>query len=222
MKKVFLWILCLLFSSSVFFQHTEAFHGGNHSHDNQYSQFDLLENYLENHRAKIISFQNKYQIKNNTQLNNLLKEIESLTKISKKLKDSSVKWFNNEEVGKQIVERIKSINTELKELLTKEKNKYEENLKRKKAIYSDLWIKAGNHLITIIENLANKVTQSDIAIEKKMKIVVHLKNLQKNSRELRDFGKKTFSNEIEMQKNFINILREIREDMKHIKDILKK
>jgi hypothetical protein len=57
------------------------------------------------------------------------------------------------------------------------------------------------------------VTQSDIAIEKKMKIVIHLKNLQKNSKKLRDFGANEYNSEEKIQDEFIYILKEIREDM---------
>jgi uncharacterized protein YlbG (UPF0298 family) len=46
-----------------------------------------------------------------------------------------------------------------------------------------------------------------------MKIVIHLKNLQKNSKKLRDFGNNEYNSEEKIQKEFIYILKEIRDDM---------
>jgi hypothetical protein len=54
-----------------------------------------------------------------------------------------------------------------------------------------------------------------------MKILIHLKNLQKNSQKLRDFKNNTYEDEITMQQSFITILKEIRDDMTTIKTILK-
>jgi hypothetical protein len=152
----------------------------------------------------------------------LLNEIENLTIISKKIKSKNLEWYNNSEISAHIVKRIKYINEELKILLVEEKRKYQINLIKKHDVYSNIWVKAWNHLINIIEKLANTVTKSDIAIEKKMKIVIHLKNLQKNSKKLRDFWNNQYDSEEKIQEEFISILKEIRDDMWSIKKILKK
>jgi hypothetical protein len=133
-----------------------------------------------------------------------------------------LEWYNSSEISAHIVKRIKYINEELKIILVDEKRKYQINLRKKHDIYSNIWVKAWNHLINIIEKLANTVTQSDIAIEKKMKIVIHLKNLQKNSKKLRDFWNNQYDSVEKIQIEFISILKEIRDDMWSIKKILKK
>jgi hypothetical protein len=55
-----------------------------------------------------------------------------------------------------------------------------------------------------------------------MKIIIHLKNLQKNSKKLRDLKNNHFDNQSDLQEYFILILKEIRDDMSTIKKILKK
>jgi hypothetical protein len=55
-----------------------------------------------------------------------------------------------------------------------------------------------------------------------MKIVIHLKNLQRSSKKLRDFWNNQYNNEEKLQLEFISILKEIRDDMWSIKKILKK
>lgn len=221
MKKVFFTILCICLHST-FFQSTQTFASENNTQSQYYTQFDLLETYLTKHKQKILLFKEKYNIHTNSQLDVLLDEIENLTIISKKIKSKKLEWYNNSEISAHIVKRIKYINEELKLILVEEKRKYQIKLRKKHEIYSNIWIKAWNHLINIIEKLANTVTQSDIAIEKKMKIVIHLKNLQKNSKKLRDFWNKQYDNEDKIQQEFIYILKEIRDDMWSIKKILKK
>lgn len=221
MKKVFFTILCICFYST-FIQSAQTFASENDTKSNYFTQFDLLETYLTKHKQKILLFKEKYNINTNSQLDTLLSEIENLTVISKKIKSKKLEWYNSSEISAHIVKRIKYINEELKIILVEEKKKYQIELRKKHEIYSNIWLKAGNHLIGIIEKLANTVTQSEIAIEKKMKIVIHLKNLQKNSKKLRDFWKKQYDSEEKIQEEFIFILKEIRDDMWSIKKILKK
>ncbi len=221
MKKLIFTILCLCLYST-FTESTQTFASENKSKFNYYTQFDLLETYLTKHKQKILLFKEKYNISSNNELNQLLNEIENLTIISKKIKNKKIDWYNNSEISAHIVKRIKYINEELKILLVEEKRKYQIELKRKHEAYAKIWIKAWNYLINIIEKLANTVTQSDIAIEKKMKIVIHLKNLQKNAKKLRDFWNSQYDNIDLLQNEFIFILKEIREDMGSIKKILKK
>lgn len=221
MKKVFFTISCLLLSITLS-QSNIVFASWETEKSSYYTQFDLLETYLIKHKQKILLFQEKYNINQNIQLNSLLSEVENLIVISKKIKSKNLEWYNNSDISAHIVKRIKYINEELKTILTQEKNNYQIKLRKKHDIYSNIWVKSGNHLINIIEKLANTVTQSDIVIEKKMKIVIHLKNLQKNAKKLRDFGNIQYDNLEKMQEEFIYILKEIREDMWSIKKILKK
>ena len=93
MKKVFFTILCICISST-FHQSTQTF--ASEENTNYYTQFDLLETYLTEHKQKIILFQEKYNIHTNLQLDTLLNEIESLTIISKKIKTKNLEWYNNE------------------------------------------------------------------------------------------------------------------------------
>jgi len=221
MKKVFFTILSICLYAT-FSQSTQTFAVEKNTNTSYYTQFDLLETYLTKHKQKILLFKEKYNIKDNSQLDVLLNEIENLTIISKKIKSKNLEWYNNSEISAHIVKRIKFINEELKILLVEEKRKYQINLRKKHDVYSNIWVKAWNHLINIIEKLANTVTKSDIAIEKKMKIVIHLKNLQKNSKKLRDFWNTQYDSENKIQEEFISILKEIRDDMWSIKKILKK
>lgn len=221
MKKVFFTILCISLYCT-FNQSTQTFAVENDTSTSYYTQFDLLETYLTKHKQKILLFKEKYDINTNTQLDTLLNEIESLTVISKKIKTKNLEWYNSSEISAYIVKRIKFINEELKIILTQEKDIYQDQLLKKHLIYSSIWIKAWNHLISIIERLANTVTQSDIAIEKKMKIVIHLKSLQKSSQKLIDFWDNQYTSINTLQEEFIYILKEIREDMWNIKIILKK
>lgn len=222
MKKIVLAIFCLLLHW-IFTPNIQAFQSASQLNSkNSYTQFDLLETYLTKHKQKIELFQEKYSIHSNKNLDLLLTEIDNLILISKKIKNRTIEWYNSKDISSHIIKRIKIINSKLELILTQEKKVYNNNLTKKKEIYNNIWIKAGNQLIKIIEKLVYRVTQSNITIEKKLKIIIHLKNLQKNSKKLRDFKNNVFDNEQNMQESFVFILREIRNDMSTIKKILKK
>ncbi|MCP4524000.1 MAG: hypothetical protein GY828_07330 [Candidatus Gracilibacteria bacterium] len=188
---------------------------------NTVAQYNILEDYLTEHKEKILTFQKKYNISSNIALNNLIGDIDSLVKIVKQLKKKEIYTYNNKEISQHIINRIKEINIELKPILIEEKKRYEVNLVNKKELYKNTAIKVGKLVHKIIENIATRVKKSNLSIENKIKIVIHLKNLHKQSKLLHTFGSKHYKTEKEMKYAFVDILKDIRRDMKAIKNIFK-
>jgi hypothetical protein len=89
MKKVFFTILSICLYAT-FSQSTQTFAVEKNTNTSYYTQFDLLETYLTKHKQKILLFKEKYNIKDNSQLDVLLNEIENLTIISKKIKSKNL------------------------------------------------------------------------------------------------------------------------------------
>lgn len=189
--------------------------------DENFSEFWLLENYLQTHKKKIQNFQQKYEIYDNIQLNNYLDELNQLEKLAKQIYNSKELQYDRKEVSEKIVNKIKNINLELKEILVYEKEKFEKNLIKKQKAYSIIGKQIWDKIYQRIEEQVEIVKNSQLEKETKIKIVVHLRNLEKNAIILKNFWNKTYNNEKEMKESFINTFHSIKQDLRSINNLLK-
>lgn len=190
--------------------------------DSNFSEFELLAKYLKNHKNKLISFQDKYEIRDNQKLNFYIWEINELEKLANSIYKNKKINYNRQQVSEEIVKKIKNINTQLKEILIYEKYKFEQNLTKKHKSYSEVWEEIWNSIYKRIENQIIKIKQSEITQENKFKIVIHLRNLEKNALYLKNFKNMKFSNQSDMKSGFTKIVKEIKHDLSEINDLLQK
>lgn len=188
--------------------------------DSNFSEFGLLEEYLANHKKKLVLFQQKYEIYNNKDFDFYISEIQKLENLSANIYKNKKIDYDRKIVWEEIVKKIKYINTQLREILIEEKKKFEENLQKKHKAYSKVSEQIWDNIYKKIENQVNKIKQSNLSKENKLKIVIHLRNLEKNALELKNFKNMKFKNLEEMSQKFNNIFKEIRKDLQEINNLL--
>ncbi len=190
--------------------------------DSNFSEFELLEKYLKNHKKKLISFQNKYEIIDNQKLTFYIWEISELEELANTIYKNKKIDYNRQQVSEEIVKKIKNINTQLKEILIYEKYKFEKNLEKKHRVYSFIGEEIWNSIYRRIENQIIKIKESEISKENKLKIVIHLRNLETNALYFKNFKNLTFKNQNEMKIAFTSVLTEIKKDLSEINNLLQK
>ena len=188
--------------------------------DSNFSEFGLLENYLRNHKKKLVLFQQKYEIYNNQQFNYLLNEIDKLQRLSQSVYENKKINYDRKLVWDEIVKKIKDINIQLKEILIYEKLKFEQNLLKKHNAYSKISEEIWSSIYKKIEQQVEIIKQSNLSKQNKLKIVIHLRNLEKNALVLKNFKNLTFENQTQMSQKFNTIFKEIKNDLKEINNLL--
>ncbi len=187
-----------------------------------FSEFWLLENYLKNHKNKLILFQKKYEIWNNQKLTYYIWEIEKLEKIAGNIYKNKEINYDRKVIWEEIVKKIKIINTQLKEILIYEKYKFEQNLSKKHTAYSFISKEIGNNIYKRIDQQIETIKKSDLSKQNKLKIIIHLKNLEKNALYLKNFENMTFKNESQMKKTFTQVFQKIKQDLSEVNNLLQK
>ena len=217
MKKI---IYFLLFSLVISISNTVY---ASKNQDNIIKKAVLVENYIKKHKEKIEKFIDKYDIKDSKYIKNNIKELNESILALNKIKNSQISNEKSEEIIKTILKRIKYINENLKEKLIIEQQLFEKNLKRKKEIYSRLWDKLSNKIDQInIKIIKSIYSNNKISNEKKEKIKNNLMRLNKESKKLKYFWKINFKSEKEIKDSFVRILKNIKREVKIMKNTLKK
>lgn len=216
MKKI---IYFLLFSLVISISNTVY---ASKNQDNIIKKAVLVENYIKKHKEKIEKFIDKYDIKDSKYIKNNIKELNESILALNKIKNSQISNEKSEEIIKTILKRIKYINENLKEKLIIEQQLFEKNLKRKKEIYSRLWDKLSNKIDQInIKIIKSIYSNNKISNEKKEKIKNNLMRLNKESKKLKYFWKINFKSEKEIKDSFVRILKNIKREVKIMKNTLK-
>ncbi len=216
MKKIIYFIIFMfVLGTSTLVQASED------SQNNSIKKAILIETYIKKHKTRIEQFIKKYNIKDLSYLEDDIKELNESIKALNKIKTSEIPINDSDEIIKAILKRIKSVNENLKKQLSIEKNKFENNLKKKKYIYSKLWIKISNK----IDNINIKIVKTILIKNKTTKLKEsnirnHLIKLNKESKKLKYFWKINFKSEKEIKDSFVRILNNIKREVNLMKKTL--
>ncbi len=220
MKKIVYFILFTLFfifSTNIYASEIE------YNTESNIKKAILVENYIKNHKSKIEKFILKYDIKNEPLLEKDIKELNELIQVLQKIQNTNIKKIKSDEIIKTVLIRIKELNKRLKLKLKSEKNKYEYNLKRKKELYSKLWIQLSYKINNINLKVAKNIFKDKINLSKKeLKIKDYLIKLDKESKKLKKIWSINFKSEKEIRDSFVRILNNIKREVNSMKLTIKK
>ena len=217
MKKIVYFIIFIL---SVFL-HVDVLANENNE-SNTIQKAILIENYIIKHKIRIEDFIKKYNIKNISNLENNIKELDESIAALNKIKNSEVQIEKSEEIMTAIIKRIKYINENLKEILNIEKINFESNLKNKKIIYSKIAIKIADKIDDINIKIAKKILVNNDSLSlRESNIKENLIKLNKESKKLKYFWNINFNSEKEIKESFIRILNNIKRELLLMKKSLK-
>jgi hypothetical protein len=97
---------------------------------------NLIEKYLVSHREDIVTYSTKYKFLNDKDIQNNLAKIDLIIKSLRKVQESTI--LVDEKIISIILDEIKIVNENLKNLLNLKKAKYDKLLQSQKEAYQDL------------------------------------------------------------------------------------
>lgn len=220
MKKLWSFIICVVyvfcFSVGINWGPVSAKTSFDENSILETNNLEVIEKYLKNHQKRIILFAERYEIHENEEYKVLLGRMNVILSALEILKKHNYKHKKIKEIKEKIINEIKEINKELKLLFLKEKKLFENNLAKKQKLYWELGVKLSSQLDTIIIKYAYSLRDSHIPMEKKREIYLHLKELQKDSKQLKNIKYISFNNEKEIKSSVIRILQSIKYEVRSI------
>lgn len=219
------WVKIILFAivficNLISFWYTNAINQINTQ--NNIEKAVLIEDYIKRHKNNIENFINKYNLKNNDELESEIKVLTESIKALEKIKTTQIEKEKAEEIIKAVLVRIKKTNESLKTKLKIEKELFEKKLKQKQELYGKLWIKIAQKIDSINLKIAQNIFKNkEVLSMKESKIREHLIKLNKESKKLKNFWNIQFKSENEIKDSFVRILNNIKRDVNLMKVTIK-
>lgn len=186
--------------------------------EENFQNVDLIEKYLQNHRIKINTVINKYNLENDTEIKVELSRIDNILSTINKIKSKKIDNKKEDEIIKIIINEIKSINNELKISLKIKIDNHEKELEKTIKVYHEIWLKISKKLDELYTKFYKKdLNEKRVITIEESKLKNSINNLYSSSKKLSKFDKIKFTNKEEVKESFIRILREIKDDIKTIK-----
>ncbi|MCH2188636.1 hypothetical protein MK079_02305 [Candidatus Gracilibacteria bacterium] len=196
--------------------------GGVSASHSSINQAELIEKYIDTHREKIVLFAERYALGGNKDVRKHVAEFDDMKQVIIQIKSGNMSEQDAEKALVEIVKKAKQVNSQLQYVLKEEKQNFEKKLKKTQEKYQAL----GEHLSYTLNQVILKIISSlgdkkDFS-EKQKNIIPHLKNLEEESKKLKNIGNINFQNTSEMKQSFLRILRNIKREIKAIRTIQKK
>jgi len=178
----------------------------------------LMWKYLNWHRENIINFATKYEIENDLDIKKYVDKIDFLIDSLNKIQTNNLDKEREDLLISTILNEIKKINEQLKVVLIIKKNSFENDLKIKKEMYTQIAYKLSFKIVEIHSMLYNKELQEKkILSENEVKLKNALKQIETLSKKLKYFSYIEFEKPSQVKWEFVKILKQIKEQISIIK-----
>ncbi|NDK07737.1 hypothetical protein EOM39_00655 [Candidatus Gracilibacteria bacterium] len=178
----------------------------------------LIEKYLKKLKTEIETFNEKYDINGDSEINNFLKKIERMILALRKIQTISVEKNTAEEVMRSIIDELKTLNPRVKSYLKLKKSLVEIETMKSKNKYVDLSKRLSKSLSIFTIELSLKMKQGNQ--ENKDLIIEHIKKLESENKRLINFNSLSFNSSNDVKNSFIAILKNIRNEVREIKKLI--
>ena len=188
-----------------------------------------MSNYIVELKDKIMLFKKKYALWDNEALNQSFIELDQMKNALDSISTLDVDKDIAEKVSLLVIQKLKTNKEKIEHILHIEKNKFEVRFAHTKEFYNKICLQLNKTLNQIIIFMYNSLKTTDIDNNGLWKIrslenktIAYLKDLNEDSRQLKNFISMDFTSEDEMTNTLITILRNIKENMLAIKKIWSK
>ncbi len=180
----------------------------------------VIEKYLTNYKKDLLSFQELYWLKNDSILNQNIKEITTMIFWLRKIQTNKIEKSTAEEIMSLYIERLKTLNVSLKKYLqnTAETAK-EETKKYQDSLYKNTLSKFSKNLDFIIYILKKRTEGKRILSKSETLYNQKILSLETENKKLKNFNKIFFKNKRELLFSLRNILWKVKKELQAIQTI---
>ncbi len=180
----------------------------------------LLKKYIINLNKKIIFFKNKLDLNNDSKINWWINDLKKISNAINIIQNNKISKLKANILLKAIINKLKSINNEVKEYFKEKTTENQKKIKDIKYKYNNIINNFVSRLIQAIKKVKNNLDHKQNITAKDKEIIFHLSKLKKYIINLSYFSKKEFFNVKELKLYLINNLKGIIYQINKIKEII--
>ena len=181
----------------------------------------LLQKHVSKLKTQLETFKSEYYIKSDKKIDSTIDELIQMEDLLKRAQNNGTENDLISNINKTVIDKLKNINTNLKDYLkTKIEQKTQEAL-RYKTIYKTKLGILSDKLTNIINLIALNIKEKDEISDKDKKIINELKKLEQYTNNLRNFHKLDLNKKEELKKYMIDNIKNIKTQIYSIKKLLR-
>ncbi|MDQ7009457.1 MAG: hypothetical protein Q9M94_04175 [Candidatus Gracilibacteria bacterium] len=188
--------------------------------DKNIEQAESIENGVVEFKNKLLIIQKKYKLEKNTTINNSIKDLGEIIYILRKIQTTKINRNTAEKVIKIVINDLQNISISTKQYLKNIKSNLDRSKNRYNTISMDLYYKLNKITLAFIRYYQNK--DKNKINTKDKEIIKIVQNIYSNSLKIKNFKNIDFYNKEDMKNYLINILNNIKDDFRKIREIIKK
>jgi hypothetical protein len=139
----------------------------------------------------------------------------------KKTQTKKIEKNTAEEIMKSILVDFKELNSKTKIYIKIEIVKFNNDLDKEKKLYINISNRLSSQLKNFIKQIALKLKDKQNLTDKEKNLVLHLKNLEGQTKKLDYLSNTDFKNKDEIRSNLVEIFKKIRIEVKKIKSLVR-
>lgn len=188
---------------------------------NNIKQATLIEKYIINYKSKIEELEKTYEINNSEILKENYYELDKMIWALRKIKTKDIDKNIADQIIKEVVRKLKIINSNLKLYIELKERDYKKRLNKALISYNNLANRISSNIKDLIKKMVIILKRKDTSNPKYKKIIIHLSNLEKESKNLDKFENGKYESISEIKFNLVQSIKNIRKELVWIKSLLK-
>lgn len=227
-KLIILSILCAFVfnansvSAIYYYENIGQFSEENpHLRQNTLDEAQLLKVYILKYKENINALYNEYGTEYSSVMNEVNLDIDTMVWAINQLKMSRLSDSQAQDVLTQIVDKIKLVNSRMKNYLETRQQNYLDQVRLKKQRYDFLSKQIRLLVNTMVWDFTQYYNAQDSLSRNDKKLIYALSDLQKITYELQEFEQKSYTNIDSMKSDIQEIIQKIQSQFKLVLELVK-
>ena len=178
----------------------------------------LIEKYLVWLVNNLTDLKKRYWLENNPEIIEYSERLHSMIIDINNVQNTDISKVKAEKIMSDIISELKILNLKIKKLFKKEKEKREIEINVEREKYYSLSIKISSSLDKIIRKIRTNIHNKISTGNKDEKILLNLKNLERESQELKSIKSLNLKTNDDVRRYLLSILKKIKNEINEMKN----
>ena len=189
--------------------------------ENETEKLELIKKYIIDYKKNLNNIIKKYEIKDNRDLEENIKSLDWSMQIIDKVKNTYLPEQEKDKLIKYLTKSLRELNSKSRDILSREKENYENEIKKAQKHYSTIWNEIWDKLNSLFNLIYKQKIENKLNLTTDEIIVKNsLEKLKSKSKQLKIIWDLEFESKKDLDKFLKRTINEIKSEIKELRNHL--
>ena len=189
--------------------------------ENETEKLELIKKYIIDYKKNLNNIIKKYEIKDNRYLEENIKSLDWSMQIIDKVKNTYLPEQEKDKLIKYLTKSLRELNSKSRDILRREKENYENEIKKAQKHYSTIWNEIWDKLNSLFNLIYKQKIENKLNLTTDEIIVKNsLEKLKSKSKQLKIIWDLEFESKKDLDKFLKRTINEIKSEIKELRNHL--